>query len=85
MLRGLREAQQLPPPPPPPAHPEETERRGSGWRGRVQVQVQVWVRPTFPSAGDRFFRTHSGQGGDLVGSPGREVSAKNWREKTAST
>lgn len=23
--------------------------------------------------------THPGEGGDLVGSPGREVSAKNWR------
>lgn len=79
MLRGLREAQQQPPPPPPPVHPEETERRASG--GKVQVRV----RRSFLSAGNHFFCTHSGEGGDLVGSPGREVSAKNWREKTAVT
>lgn len=67
MLRSLREAQQQPQPPPPPAHPEETE---SGWK--------VWVRRTFLSDGDHFFCTHSGEGGDLVGSPGWKVSAKNW-------
>lgn len=76
MLRGRREAQQPPPPPPPPVRPEETERRGSGWKARVRVGQ------SFLSAGNHFFCTHSGEGGDLVGSPGREVSAKNWGEKT---